>query len=83
MKSRIYVYVFVKINGRQSRNGRSNPGMLWVLPRAGRDRSEGLGSCEWDVGVLTVFEAQKGIEKMPVVLTGKSKLHVFTLRRAK
>ena len=35
------------------------------------------------VGVLTVFETRKGIEKMPVVLTGKSKLHVFPLRRAK
>ncbi|MDY2711861.1 MAG: hypothetical protein SOV73_00780, partial [Candidatus Faecivivens sp.] len=29
------------------------------------------------VGVLTVFETRKGIEKIPVVLTGKSKLHVF------
>ena len=35
------------------------------------------------MGVLTVFETRKGIEKMPVVLTGKSKLHVFSLRRAK
>ena len=36
-----------------------------------------------DAGVLAVFETRKGIEKMPVAPTGKSKLHVFSLRRAK
>ena len=36
-----------------------------------------------DAGVWTVFETRKGIEKMPVAPTGKSKLHVFPLRRAK
>ena len=36
-----------------------------------------------DAGVLAVFETRKGIEKMPVAPTGKSKLHVFPLRRAK
>ena len=36
-----------------------------------------------DAGVLAVFETRKGIEKMPVAPTGKSKLHVFPLHRAK
>ena len=36
-----------------------------------------------DAGVWTVFETRKGIEKMLVAPTGKSKLHVFPLRRAK
>ena len=34
-------------------------------------------------GVLAVFETRKGIEKMSVAPTDKSKLHVFPLRRAK
>ena len=34
-------------------------------------------------GVLAVFETRKGIEKIPVAPTGKLKLHVFPLRRAK
>ena len=30
-----------------------------------------------DAGVLAVFETRKGIEKIPVVPTGKPKLHVI------